>query len=134
MTSNAVTFKYVNTDPPVGIVLVTGDALTRDGEPGLGHVTSTRDPKSNFAIDARRDSAINSRLYIHLGSTKRDYISEGFRPSSIVEHELGHALGLVGHFPGFKGIEGISLEMLVALTALYRVPPGTDMSRLCVSN
>ncbi len=35
------------------------------------------------------------------------------------------------HFPGFTGIEGISLELLVTLTALYRVPPGTEVSEMC---
>lgn len=131
MTSGAVTFKIVENDPAVGIVVVTGDALTRDGTPGLGNVTTARAPQSPFALNVRNDGAIQSRLYIHLGSAQRDYISEGFRPYSIPEHELAHALGLIGHFPGFTGIEGVSLEMLVTLTALYRVPSGTDMSRFC---
>jgi hypothetical protein len=130
MTSGAVTFQIVDADPSGGIVVVAGDALTRDGEPGLGHVTRAREPQSVFAVTAR-DGVIQSRLYVHLGSASRDYAREGFRPSSIPEHELAHALGLMGHFPGFTGIEGVSLESLVTLTALYRVPPGTDVSRFC---
>ncbi len=131
MTSGAVTFKVVYSDPSVGIVVVAGDALDRNGSPGLGHVTSARDPQSVLTFNARDDGVINSRLYVHLGSARCDYVHEGFRPSSIAEHELAHALGLAGHFPGFTGIEGISLELLVTLTALYRVPPGTDVSGFC---
>ena len=133
MTSGAVTFKIVDSDPSVGIVVVAGDALNRDGVPGLGHVTSSREPQSAFAIKVQSNGTIQSRLYIHLGSAQRDYISEGFRPSSIAEHEIAHAIGLMEHFPGFTGIEGVSLESLVTLTALYRVPPGTDMSQFCKS-
>jgi hypothetical protein len=132
MTSGAVTFKVVNSDPRIGIVVVAGDALDRNGSPGLGHVTSARDPQSFFSFNAQSDGAINSRLYVHLGSARCDYVHEGFRLYSIAEHELAHALGLSSHFPGFTGIEGVSLELLVTLTALYRVPPGTEVSRFCV--
>jgi hypothetical protein len=133
MTSGAVTFKIVDSDPSFGIVVVAGDALNRDGVPGLGHVSSSREPQSGFALKTQSHGAIQSRLYVHLGSAQRDYVREGFRPASIAEHEIAHALGLIEHFPGFTGIEGVSLEMLVALTALYRVPPGTDMSQFCKS-
>jgi hypothetical protein len=33
----------------------------------------------------------------------------------------------------FTGIEGVSLEMLVTLTALYRVPAGTHIEKFCVA-
>ena len=131
MTSGAVTFRIVNSDPAVGIVVVEGDALNRDGQPGCGHVTHQRDPKSGFTIDVKNDGAINSRLYVHLGSSACNHAREGFQPQSIAEHELGHALGMGSHFAGFTGIEGLTLELLVTITALYRTPPGTDISQMC---
>jgi hypothetical protein len=131
MTGGLITFRIVDFDPQVGIVFVEGDALDRDGEPGCGHVTSGRDPQSGFAFSVTNDGVVNSCLYIHLGSVKCDPVREGFQCCSIAEHELAHALGLGTHFPGFTGIEGISLELLVTLTALYRVPPGTEVSEMC---
>ena len=131
MTGGVITFRIVDSDPQVGIVFIEGDALDRDGEPGCGHVTSARDPQSGFAFSVTSDGVVNSRLYIHLGSGDCDPAQEGFQCCSIAEHELAHALGLGTHFPGFTGIEGISLELLVTLTALYRVPPGTDVAEMC---
>ena len=131
MTGGLITFRIVDSDPQVGIVFIEGDALDRDGEPGCGHVTSGRDPQSGFAFSVTGDGAVNSCLYIHLGSVECDPAREGFQCCSIAEHELAHALGLGTHFPGFTGIEGISLELLVTLTALYRVPPGTEVSEMC---
>lgn len=131
MTSGAVTFRVVNSDPTVGIVVVEGDALNREGQPGCGHITQEGDPKSGFTFGVKNDGTINTRLYIHLGSSACDPTHEGFQPQSIAEHELGHALGLGTHFAGFTGIEGLTLELLVSITALYRVPPGTDMTNLC---
>jgi hypothetical protein len=131
MTGSLITFRIVDSDPQIGLVFVEGDALDRDGAPGCGHVTSTRDPHSGFAFSVASDGTVNSRLYIHLGSVACNPTLEGFQPYSIAEHELGHAMGLGTHFSGFTGIEGISLELLVTVTALYRVPPGTDISGFC---
>jgi hypothetical protein len=133
MTSGAVTFRIVNSDPTVGIVVVEGDALTRDGQPGCGHVTHQRDPKSGFTFNVTNDGTINSRLYVHLGSSACNHTREGFQPQSIAEHELGHALGLGTHFAGFTGIEGLTLELLVTVMALYRTSPGTDISQMCAA-
>jgi len=134
MTEGLITFRIVDSDPAVGLVFVEGDALDRDAKPGCGRVTSERDPQSGFAFSATSDGVIHSRLYVHLGSVACDPAREGFQRSSIAEHELAHALGLGSHFPGFTGIEGISLESLVTLTALYRVPPGTPVSEMCEGN
>lgn len=131
MTGDLITFRIVDSDPQVGIVFIEGDALDRDGEPGCGHVTSGRDPQSGFAFSVTSDGVVNSCLYVHLGSVECDPAREGFQCCSIAEHELAHALGLGTHFPGFTGIEGISLELLVTLTALYRVPPATEVSKMC---
>jgi len=131
MTGGVITFRIVDSDPQVGIVFVEGDALNRDGGPGCGHVTAGRDPQSNFTFSVTSDGVVNSCLYVHLGSGDCDPTREGFQCCSIAEHELAHALGLGTHFPGFTGIEGMSLELLVTLTALYRVPPGTDISEMC---
>ncbi len=134
MTSGAVTFRIVDSDPAVGITIVEGDALTRDGEPGCGHVTCARDPRSGFTLKVSDNGVINSLLYVHLGSSHCNYTLEGFQSQSIAEHELGHALGLGKHFAGFTGIEGITLELLVTVSALYRLPPGTDLSKICTGN
>ena len=134
MSGGAITFRIVNSDPAVGITIVQGDAINRDGEPGIGHVTYQRDPQSGFTFSVNSQGAINSLMYIHLGSSQHDHVREGFRPFSVAEHELGHALGLGNHFAGFTGIEGLSLEPLVTLMALYRVPPGTDISTLCTAH
>jgi hypothetical protein len=133
LTSGAVTFRIVNSDPAIGIVVVEGDALNREGQPGCGHVTRQRDPKSGFTFNVKSDGTINSRLYVHLGSSACNPTREGFQPQSLAEHELGHALGLGAHFAGFTGIEGLTLELLVTVTALYRTSPGTDISPICTS-
>jgi hypothetical protein len=58
MTSGAVTFRIVNSDPGVGIVVVEGDALNREGLPGCGHVTHQRDPKSGFTFNVKNNGTI----------------------------------------------------------------------------
>jgi len=131
LTSGAVTFRVVDTDPVIGIVVVTGDALNREGQPGCGHVSAQRVTPATLQLSVNRDGVIQSRLYVHLGSSHCDHVREGFQPQALSEHELAHALGLLTHFTGFTGIEGITLEMLVTLTAVYRLPPGTDVSALC---
>ncbi|MBI5029890.1 MAG: hypothetical protein HZB51_05135 [Chloroflexi bacterium] len=134
LTGGVITFRQVDFDPLVGITVIEGDAENRDGGPGCGHVTCQRDPHSGFSLRVGNTGAFNSLVYVHLGSKRCDFVSEGFRPCSIVEHELAHALGLGNHFPGFTGIEGLSLELLVTITVLYRVPPGTDVAWMCVND
>ncbi len=133
MTSGAVAFRIVDADPAVGIVVDTGDALDRNGAPGLGHVTSARAPQSLFAFDVRERGCYSiADVCASRFGALRPYAR---RISPILDcgTRICARTGTGGAFRRFTGIEGVSLEMLVTLTALYRVPPGTDMSQFCAT-
>ncbi len=53
------------------------------------------------------------------------------KPCPIAEHELGHALGLGGHFTSFHGDEGFSDEVAAVIRLIYSLPAGTDAAGIC---
>ncbi len=134
-TNNLVTFEIVDQDPPVGIIVVEGDAINQDGSPGPGNVTTERDTRGSTLFNVGNDGYITSQVYLHLSSPGWNYRDiKGVRSNtSIIEHELAHALGLGHHFEDFSGNEGFSYNVIIATIALYRIPSGTDMVNACSS-
>jgi hypothetical protein len=130
-TGGAVVFTVVDEDPPIGVTVIEGDAAAKGGGPGCGNVTSERAATSGHSFRVDPLGAFTSLTYVHLGSAGCDDEAKGDRPESVAEHELAHALGVGSHFPGFLGDEGLSPNLLAVVTMLYRLPPGTDMSREC---
>jgi hypothetical protein len=130
-TGGAVVFAAVDEDPPVGITVVEGDAVAKDGGPGCGNVTSERAATSGHSYRIDPLGAFNSLTYVHLGSGVCDDESTGRKPESVAEHELAHALGVGSHFPDFTGGEGLSPNLIAVVSMLYNLPPGTDMSAEC---
>jgi hypothetical protein len=131
-TGGAVKFAVVSAHPPVGITIIDGDAVgSNQGEPGCGNVTSGPSPTSGHRFFIDPHGAFNTLVYVHLGSSACDDEAAGYRPESVAEHELGHALGVGEHFPGFTGDEGLSANLTAVVTMLYSLPPGTDMTDVC---
>jgi hypothetical protein len=131
-TGGAVRFTIVSADPPVGITVIDGDAVgSNRGEPGCGNVTSSSDPTSGHRFHIDPLGVFNTLVYVHLGSSACDDEATGYRPESVAEHELGHALGVGEHFRGFTGDEGLSANLAAVVTMLYELPPGTDMTDVC---
>lgn len=130
-TDGAVTFKIVDADPPAGITLIEGDAVGSDGGPGCGNVTDKPDARAGNRNTAGAGGVLNTLAYVHLGSTGCDDARTGYQRHSVAAHEITHALGLISHFQGFTGDEGISAEVAAALKLLYGAPPGADMAALC---
>ena len=131
-TGGAVVFKIVAEDPPIGITVVEGDAVgSNQGEPGCGNVTSEASPTSGHRFHVDPFGVFNSLTYVHLGSSGCDDEATGYKPESVAEHELAHALGVGKHFPDFTGDEGLSPNLAAVVTKLYSLPPGTDMKEEC---
>jgi hypothetical protein len=75
--------------------------------------------------------AFDSVYYVHLGSTDCDDATVGNYPSVIAEHELAHALGLMSHFDGFTGNEGLNNpNMFAVIYNLYNNPIGATAYEL----
>jgi hypothetical protein len=131
-TGGSVRFTIVSSVPKVGITVIDGDAVgSNRGEPGCGNVTGSSDPTSGHRFHIDPLGVFNTLVYVHLGSSACDDEAAGYRPESVAEHELGHALGVGEHFRGFTGDEGLSANLAAVVTMLYGLPPGTDMTDVC---
>lgn len=84
--------------------------------PNVGNVISP---------DASGGIATNP-VYINLGNGNCDVTQD------IVTHEIGHALGLAGHFSGFGDGPSISTAFWDVLATLYANPPLTTAGNLVV--
>ncbi len=128
-TEGLVKFNIVDKEPSTGITVILGGGSGPKGEPSCGNVvTGSKNPLADFVFHTNYDGTINSKIYIFLGSSACNYRKFG---PAISEHEVGHALGFGQHFGGFYGDEGLSFPLLEVVTALYSLPPGTDMSVAC---
>jgi len=133
-TGGLVKFEIIAADPPVGITVIEGDAVaSNQGKPGCGNVTSGASPTSGHRFHADPFGVLNTLTYVHLGSSACDDEATGYKPESVAEHELAHALGLGEHFPGFTGDEGLSPNLAAVITKLYSLPPGTDLTGECAT-
>lgn len=84
--------------------------------PNLGNVIS---PDTSGGI-------ATNPVYVNLGNGNCDVTQD------IVSHEIGHALGLAGHFSGFGDGSSISSAFWDVLATLYANPPLTASSKLVV--
>lgn len=132
-TGGLVQFVRVTSIPENGLVIVEGGGMGPGGEPGCGHVHDGAPsmPSTQFNIRTDESMALKGVYTVHLGSIKCDDSTEGHYRSAVAEHEVAHALGLSGHFPGFVGNEGFSDPRLLAVIAtLYANPVGTPYANV----
>jgi hypothetical protein len=85
--------------------------------PNLGNVIQADSVSNNYN---------NTIAWVNLGNGFCDVTQ------SIVTHELGHALGLRGHFEGFGYGDAISASYWDTLTTLYANPLRTTASQLVI--
>ncbi len=69
----------------------------------------------------------NVVAYVNLGNGYCNVVQD------IVTHEVGHALGLYGHFEGFGNGDAISPDFWDVLTTIYSNPVGTPFSTLTIN-
>lgn len=131
LTNGLIYFTKTTDTPTDGIVFIEGGSRNADGSPGCGNVTNT--PGSSVYVSYTWDNsyALNGLYYIHLGSTACGDVQEGNYPSAIAEHELAHVLGIMGHFTGFTGNEGLrNSSMFAVIYNMYNNPIGSQAEDL----
>jgi hypothetical protein len=134
-TSGAVRFTRVGQAPAHGLTFVEGGALGPESAAScgsLGDVTPVEgQPTLVFQWDATR--AITGAYTIHLGAEGCNDETDGPYPSSVAEHQLAHALGVIDHFDGFQNRGGLDDPRLLGLIHnLYANPPGATAGELTI--
>jgi hypothetical protein len=131
LTGGAVTFRRVSGTPARGVIFVEGSAVAPDGSPGCGNVNNTAGPGTSARFTCDLSGAMTGTYYVHLGSPSCNDATKGNYDSAIAEHELGHVLGILAHFDGFTGDEGLmSPTMFNVMYNIYRNPIGTTADNL----
>ncbi len=131
LTNGLIRFTRTTGTPTNGIIFIEGSSLNADGSPGCGNVTNTQEPSVHVRYTFGNSYALNGIYYIHLGSRACDDATEGNYTSAIAEHELGHVLGIMSHFSGFTGNEGLrNPNMFVVIYNIYNNPIGSKAEDL----
>lgn len=134
-TNNLIRFTRTTGVPANGLVFVEGGAVAPEEGGSCGNITDVPPPASSNAITFRWDTsrALTGTYYIRLGSDRCNDAREGRYESSVAEHQLAHALGVIEHFDGFNGNIGLDDSRLVAvLVNLYSNPIGTTAADLTI--
>lgn len=131
LTNGLIYFTKTTDTPTNGIVFIEGGSRNADGSPGCGNVTNTPEPSVYVSYTFDNSYALNGLYYVHLGSTACGDAQEGNYPSAIAEHELGHVLGIMSHFSGFTGNEGLrNSNMFAVIYNMYSNPIGSKAEDL----
>jgi hypothetical protein len=134
-TSGTVRFTRVGQAPANGLTFVEGGAggpESTESCGSLGDVQSVaRNPRLAFQWDSSR--AITGAYTIHLGAERCDDAFAGPYPSSVAEHQLAHALGVIDHFDGFQHRGGLDDPRLLGVVYnLYANPVGASANELTI--
>lgn len=134
-TGGVVRFTRVSQAPAQGLTFVEGGAggpESTESCGSLGDVTPVAgQPTLVFQWDASR--AIIGAYTIHLGADECNDETDGPYPSSIAEHQLAHALGVIDHFDGFQHRGGLDdPRLLSVIVNLYSNPVGATANELTV--
>lgn len=133
LTGGMITFNRVTHTPTNGVVFVEGVAKAPDGSPGCGNVSNVSGGLNvNYQYNA--SGVMNGLYYINLGSTGCNDATTGDYDSAIAEHEMGHVLGVWGHFEGFTGREGVmNPNYFNVIYNIYKNPIGTTAANLNIT-
>ncbi len=133
LSGGLITFKRVTGTPTNGVVYVEGTSPDHNGAPGCGNVA---DFPGGSGVGFKFDSsgAMYGLYYINLGSPGCNDAQIGDYESAIAEHEMGHALGIWGHFDGYTGGEGLmNANFFNVSYNIYNNPIGTTAGALNIS-
>jgi hypothetical protein len=134
-TSGVVRFQRVGQPPVLGLTFTEGGAGGSEATSSCGSFgdidPATGSPQLTFQYDQSR--AIVGAYRIHLGADRCDDATAGAYPSSIAEHQLAHALGVIDHFDGFQHRTGLDDPRLLAVVYnLYVNPVGAAANELTI--
>jgi hypothetical protein len=134
-TGGIVRFTRVSQAPAQGLTFIEGGAggpESTESCGSLGDVTPVAgQPTVVFQWDASR--AITGAYTIHLGADECDDETAGPYPSSVAEHQLAHALGIIDHFDGFQHRGGLDDPRLLGVVVnLYSNAVGASAGELTV--
>lgn len=134
-TSGTIRFTRVTQSPSQGLTFLEGGSGGSESSDACGSVANLPPIPGNatlvFQWDASR--AITGAYAIHLGAGACNDAIEGPYPSSVAEHQLAHALGVIDHFDGFQHRGGIDDPRLLAVVYhLYANPIGATVNELTI--
>jgi hypothetical protein len=134
-TGGVVRFTRVAQAPSHGLTFVEGGAggpasTEACGSFGDGQAIAGA-PLVVFQWDPTR--AIIGAYTIHLGADQCADETAGSYPSSVAEHQLAHALGVIDHFDGFTARGGLDDPRLLSVVYnLYANPIGASAADLTI--
>lgn len=132
-TSGAVRFTRVSQAPANGLTFVAGGAGGPESTESCGSLGDVQPVAGNPVLVFQWDSsrAITGAYTIHLGADRCNDEVAGPYPSSVAEHQLAHALGVIDHFDGFQHRGGLDDPRLLAVVYnLYANPVGASAGEL----
>ena len=134
-TSGAVRFTRVSQAPSQGLTFIEGGAGGPEGSESCGSLGDIQPvagtPALVFTWDSTR--AITGAYTIHIGADFCNDELEGPYPSSVAEHQLAHALGVIDHFDGFQHRGGLDDPRLLGVVYnLYANAVGASANELTI--
>lgn len=134
-TGGAVRFTRVGQSPLNGIAFVEGGAGGPESTGSCGSLGDVQPvagaPTVVFQFD--QTGGIFGSYTIHLGAERCNDETAGSYPSSVAEHQLAHALGVIDHFDGFQHRTGLDDPRLLAVVYnLYANPIGASANELTI--
>jgi hypothetical protein len=132
-TGGAVRFTRVGQSPAHGLTFVEGGAGGPESTDSCGSLGDVQSVAGALVFQFDQTRAIFGSYTINLGADACNDETAGAYPSSVAEHQLAHALGVIDHFDGFQHRTGLDDPRLLGVVYnLYTNPVGASANELTI--